>query len=164
VIHRHLDYSPDVPLVERGDDALDDLLTRGDLFDWQPLLRAIAASPHAELADRVLRLLEANPRYGTSPLWRLWIARLRTGTETPPVPRMSLASLREQSGRSQSAVGAAMGISQSDVSKLERRHDWRVSSLRRFVRALGWRLRLTVVDDSGRAIAHVDPDPDRDAL
>jgi len=77
MIHRHLDYPEGTPVEELGDAAIDDLLERGDLGAWRPLLRAIAADPHGALSERVLRLCEANPRFGTSALWRAWIAQRR---------------------------------------------------------------------------------------
>ena len=89
MIHRHLDYPADTPITERGDAALDDLLDRGNLVDWRPLAAVIAGDPFGTVADRVLRLCDANPRYGTSPLWRAWIARRRAmvaGTRVPAVP------------------------------------------------------------------------------
>lgn len=76
--HRHLDYPPAAGIAELGAAALDDLLDRGDLTDWAPLARAVAADPHGPLADKVLHLCAAHPMYGTSVLWRLWIAQLRT--------------------------------------------------------------------------------------
>lgn len=75
--HRHLDYDEDVPLAERGPAAIDDVLERGTIEDWVPLLRVIGDDPHGPLAATVLRLLEANPRYGTGPLLRTWIVRRR---------------------------------------------------------------------------------------
>ncbi len=83
MIHRHLDYPDDTPLHERGDAALDDLLDQSDFALWRPLARAIAGDPFGELAERVLHLCDANPRYGTSPLWRTWIA-LRRARSDPP--------------------------------------------------------------------------------
>ena len=52
MIHRHLDYAPDTPVSELGDAALDDLLDRGDLRDWQLLAKAIAADPFGGLTGR----------------------------------------------------------------------------------------------------------------
>ena len=43
-------------------------------------------------------------------------------------------------------------MSQSDLSKAERRSDWRVSTLEAIVEGLGLRLRLEVVDASGRTV------------
>ncbi len=74
---RHLDYPPDARVAELGLAALDDRLDRGDFDDWAPLAHAVADDPHGALADKVLHLCEAHPMYGTSTLWRSWIARLR---------------------------------------------------------------------------------------
>jgi len=74
---RNLDYSAETALADLSPAALDDLLERGDLNDWAPLAAAVRADPHGALADMVLHLIDANPKYGTSPLWRHWIGRLR---------------------------------------------------------------------------------------
>jgi hypothetical protein len=89
MIHRHLDIPVDLAISEVGDAALDDLLDRGELADWQRLLRAIAADPLGDLATRVLRLSQANPRYGTSALWQAWILHRRQ--TAPSIPRSSTA-------------------------------------------------------------------------
>lgn len=148
--HRHLDYPPETPVDGLGPAALDDLLDRGDLEAWAPLARAILADPHGELADTVLGLCDAHPMYGTSVLWRTWIQRLRE--ERSPRER-SLGDLRRERGLTQAEVGERMGISQSDVSKVERRSDVRVSTLRAYVEATGGRLELRVryPDDGDQA-------------
>lgn len=84
MIHRHLDVPVDLSISEVGDAALDDLLDRGELNDWRLLLRAIAADPFGDLATRVLRLCQANPRYGTSALWQAWILHRRQ--TAPSIP------------------------------------------------------------------------------
>jgi hypothetical protein len=76
MIHRHLDNDVG-PIEEWGLAALDDLLERGDLGDWRPLARAIAADPFGPLAERILKLCDAHPIYGTSAAWRNWIAHRR---------------------------------------------------------------------------------------
>jgi transcriptional regulator with XRE-family HTH domain len=45
-------------------------------------------------------------------------------------------------GLSQAAVGARMGMNQSEVSRLERRRDIRVSTLRSYLEAIGGQLRM----------------------
>lgn len=143
--HRHLEVPADTPAVALSAAALDDLLDRGDLSDWRPVLRAIAAHPFGPLADTVLRLCDANPRYGTSRLWRSWILRRRDRAGRPPAPA-TLAHLRRRSSRRQVDVAAQLGISQSDLSKAERRGDMRLSTLRGLVGALGLELRVDAVD------------------
>lgn len=158
MIHRHLAYPEDAAVTALGDAALDDLLDRGDLRDWQPLAKAIAADPFGALADRVLRLCDANPRYGTSPLWRGWIAHRRARRLPAPSPTLALGDLRRQVGLSQAALAARIGMSQSDLSKAERRSDWRVSTLEAIVEGLGLRLRLEVIDASGRTVGTLRSD------
>lgn len=144
---RHLDYPPDTEVKELGPAALDALLERGDLESWAPLLRAVARDPWGPLAETVLGLCEAHPMYGTSVLWRSWIERRRRGEA---VGDTTLAEARARAGLTQSEVAERMGVSQSDVSKLERRDDLLLSTLRRYVEAVGGRLelRLTGADET----------------
>lgn len=149
---RHLDYASGTPVAELGPAALDALLDRGDLEAWTPLSRAIAEDPWGATADTVLRLCEAHPMYGTSSLWRTWIER-RRGRAGPSAT--GLAEIRRMIGLTQAEVGERLGISQSDVSKLERRSDMLLSTLRAYARAVGVRLRVDVQgpdDDRPRPI------------
>ena len=138
---RHLDYGADTPVERLGPAAIDALLERGDLHDWAPLLRAIARAPRGPAAETVLRLCEAHPMYGTSDLWRTWIERQRRKGQ---MEGETLSGARLRAGLTQAEIGRRMGISQSDVSKLERRGDSRVSTLQAYARALGGRLHLTI--------------------
>lgn len=146
MIHRHLDVTAGAPVAELPLAALYDLLERGDLDDWRPLLRAIQAAPVGELANRVSRLVDIYPMYGTSPLFRSWIERCRHRAEAaaPRAVGTTLASVRRGLGKTQAEVARRMGISQSDYSKLERRTDARVSTLAAAARALGGDLRLVL--------------------
>lgn len=136
---RHLDYDPGTAVTDLGPAALDALLERGDLEAWVPLLRAIADDPWGPTADTVLRLCDAHPMYGTSALWRTWIEhrRRRSGSEST-----TLAEARARAGLTQSEVAERLGVGQSDVSKLERRADVRLSTLRAYARAIGARLHV----------------------
>ena len=58
---------------------------------------------------------------------------------------MSLADLRRELGVTQEDMASAIQITQSQLSKLERRDDHLVSTLRRAVRALGGELEVTAV-------------------
>ena len=137
---RHLDYAPEAQITDLGPAALDDLLEHGDLEDWRPLLRAIARDPWHPLADTVLRVCEAHPMYGTSTLWRGWIQQ-RRGESAGSI---TLAEARRRAGLTQTQVGERLGISQADVSKLERRSDVRLSTLRDYAAAIGARLDVTL--------------------
>jgi hypothetical protein len=125
------------------------VLDRGDFDDWRALAAAVRGDPHGRLAERVLSLCRSHPMFGTSELWPEFIASLR-GEQA--VDAVTLAALRQRRGRAQAEVAHLLGISQSDVSKLERRADLRVSTVRRYVAALGGELRLTAAFPPG------DPD------
>ena len=56
---------------------------------------------------------------------------------------MPLVELRRQLNLTQEALATALGTSQASVSKLERRSDIYLSSLRRYVEALGGELEIT---------------------
>jgi DNA-binding Xre family transcriptional regulator len=144
VIHRHVQVRPGTPAEELPSAAIVDLLGRGDLDDWQPIADAIARDPKGELAEKVVRLVDAYPMYGTSPLWRSWIDRRRARAEGDrrSSPVEGLASLRRELGLTQVELAGRVGMSQSDLSKLERRRDVRLSTLRAYTEALGGSLRI----------------------
>ena len=143
MIHRHLDYPADTPVDELGAAAIDDLLDRGDLDDWAPLVRSIAARPYGKLAETVLSLCVAHPMYGTSRLWTDWIESLRA--RTPRVRATGLASLRRRRGLTQEEVAERMKTTQGRVSKLERNRDPKLSALRAYVVATEGELQLLAV-------------------
>ena len=147
MIHRHLDYDG-VGAELRGLAAIDDLLDRGDFTDWRPLVTAIAADAFGPLAEDVLRLCDAHPMQGTSPLWRAWIAarRARTAGRSDRLPRATLRELRQARHLTQEQVATVVGMSQSDLSKAERRSDPKLSTVRSLVEGLGLELRLVAVD------------------
>lgn len=141
--HRHLEYPPGTPVEERPIAAIVDALQRGDLNDWKPIAAAVARDPHGPFAARVLDLVAAYPAYGTSALWRAWIERRRAAAETTvPAAPVGLARLRRKLGLTQVEVARRIGISQSDLSKLERRKDVRLSTLAAYAEAIGGRLRI----------------------
>ncbi len=58
---------------------------------------------------------------------------------------MNLVTLREELGLGETELVDAAAMTQSELSKLERRDDHLVSTLRRAVRALGGELEVTAV-------------------
>ncbi|MGH2728093.1 MAG: helix-turn-helix domain-containing protein, partial [Actinomycetota bacterium] len=68
--------------------------------------------------------------------------RLREGSEV--AGGATLAELRARAGLTQEQVSERMGISQSDVSKLERRSDLKLTTLRAYISALEGNLQVTV--------------------
>ena len=146
MIHRHIEIEPRTAVQDMPLAALQDLLERGDLCDWRPLLKRIQEAPTGELSQNIARLVDVYPMYGTSPLIRAWIERCsnRKDAGSASRSRLSLAELRRSLGKTQIEVAEAMGMSQSDYSKLERRKDVRVSTLRAAAAALGGRFELRI--------------------
>jgi DNA-binding transcriptional regulator YiaG len=63
---------------------------------------------------------------------------------------MDLRALREAVGLTQEELAQRVAITQSQLSKLERREDHRLSTLRRYVTALGGELEIVAVVDGKR--------------
>ncbi len=102
-------------------------------------------------------------------------ARARREAAKLPTPTLSLRELRETLNITQAQLSERAGMAQGDISKVERRGDVKLSTLRRLVQGLGGRLVLGVKIDGGLAWidhgsgeAHVladlgaDPGPDTD--
>ncbi len=144
MIHRHVVYPPDTPTEELPSAAIVDALERGDLDAWRPIAVAVARDPRGAFAARVARLVDAFPSYGTSALGGAWIERCRARAEGPLLAEapLELAAVRREVGLTQVELASRLGMSQSDLSKLERRRDVRWSTLVRYAKALGGRLRV----------------------
>jgi transcriptional regulator with XRE-family HTH domain len=63
---------------------------------------------------------------------------------------MDLRALREAAGLTQEELAQRVEITQSQLSKMERREDHRISTLRRYVEALGGSLEICAVIDGKR--------------
>ena len=59
----------------------------------------------------------------------------------------ALSSLRKAFELTQSDVATAFGVSQDNISRLEQRGDFLVSTLRRYVQSMGGELQLTATFD-----------------
>jgi transcriptional regulator with XRE-family HTH domain len=59
--------------------------------------------------------------------------------------RLRLAILREQLGKSQVELAEILGTSQPNVSQLERSEDLQLSSIARYIHALGGQLQVNAV-------------------
>jgi transcriptional regulator with XRE-family HTH domain len=72
--------------------------------------------------------------------------------------RLRLAILREQLGKSQVELAELLGTSQPNVSQLERSDDLQLSSIAKYVHALGGQLQINAVvgDTTYRLIDDVD--------
>lgn len=83
---------------------------------------------------------------------------IRTQQRTEPQRVHLLQALREQRKVSQVALAALLGIRQPTVSKIERREDVALSTLRRYIEALGGTLQVTAQFADGRFEIHLDDD------
>jgi DNA-binding XRE family transcriptional regulator len=70
-------------------------------------------------------------------------ALLRTRARTEPQRVHLLQELRERQGVSQVALADKLRVKQPTISKIERREDVNLSTLRRYVQALGGELQIT---------------------
>lgn len=68
--------------------------------------------------------------------------RSRSKRSTPAPQVLTLAELRRLRGLTQVEVATAAGMDQSELSKAERRADHRLSTLRRYIEALGGELEV----------------------
>jgi DNA-binding XRE family transcriptional regulator len=92
------------------------------------------------------------------------LARLATlvsaGRRTEPQRVRLLQELRERQQVSQVALADKLGVRQPTISKIERREDVQVATLRRYVRALGGELHITARFPDGTV--EIGPPSDRD--
>lgn len=68
---------------------------------------------------------------------------------------MSLREVRETAGLSQERAAEIMQMTQSELSKLERRHDVRLSTLRKVMHAYGAELEVCAVIGNKRINLHL---------
>ena len=76
---------------------------------------------------------------------RKWSEIRKAGGKENSEPLRTLGELRRESGLSQQAIAEELGVSQVSVSKIERQDDPRLSTLMRYLDALGASLELRVV-------------------
>ena len=72
--------------------------------------------------------------------------------------RITLSALRGGRGMTQAEVAKAVGTDQGEISRMERRLDVKLSTLRRYARALGAKCEVVFVwPKTGHRITVVDP-------
>ena len=64
----------------------------------------------------------------------------------------SLADMRKAVGKTQADLGKTLGIKQNAVSQLESRAEMYVSTLRKYVEALGMKLQISLLTNNGERI------------
>ena len=65
------------------------------------------------------------------------------------IGRLSLNQLREARSLTQTSLAELLGIPQGGISRLERRTDMYVSTLRNYIRVMGGELKITAVFPNG---------------
>lgn len=78
-------------------------------------------------------------------------ARVRAKVQAT-LATMPLAEIRKAVGMTQSELAGSLDVAQGSVSKLERQADMYLSTLRKYVHALGGELHLTAEFPDGRKI------------
>ena len=66
--------------------------------------------------------------------------------------KLPLRALREAAGKTQEAVARDTGMDQSEISRVEQRDDLRLSTLRRYAKALDAELEIVAVLPTGHRI------------
>ncbi len=80
-------------------------------------------------------------------------SRARSDAKTAQVIReMPLQQLRAALSLTQTTLAETLGVTQSEVSKLERRTDIYMSTLRKFIEAMGGTLEIRAVFADGRQV------------
>ncbi|MGB0680665.1 MAG: helix-turn-helix domain-containing protein [Polyangiales bacterium] len=87
------------------------------------------------------------------------VALLNTDGSTTPPPAVAVRELRAIVGLTQGELAARMGVQQAAVSRFERREDVTLSTLRRYVRALGAQLEISMRTEAGRRFVLSPPTP-----
>jgi len=77
--------------------------------------------------------------------------KLRASAE---VFSINIAALREAVGLTQAELAEAAQMTQGEVSTLENREDFKLSSLRRYVGAVGGKLEITAIVRGKRVLLH----------
>lgn len=75
--HRNLNHQ-DLTLA-----AIDNIIERGELPDWVPLLRAIESDPFGDVAEKTLRICKANQVYGSTAVFRKFVESKRALSGSP---------------------------------------------------------------------------------
>jgi len=86
---------------------------------------------------------------------------IRRGPRPGRKLELPLRGMREAAGKTQAEVGAALGSDQAEMSRLERRGDMMLSTLRRYAEALGAECEVAFVfPKTGHRIVLGEPEPE----
>lgn len=82
---------------------------------------------------------------------------LRRGPRADRPLKLTLRALREAAGKTQGDVARALETDQSEISRIERRGNVELTTLRRFAAALGAQCEVTFVFPAGHRIVVATP-------
>jgi DNA-binding transcriptional regulator YiaG len=115
---RNVDASPEDPVSDWPQEAIQTALERGGLSDWRRLTEAILKQPWGPVARRVEEALTYGGPYGVASAMERVIAQARAATET--AERKSVAEevnqLIDASGLSRTEFASRIGTSPSRLS------------------------------------------------
>ena len=115
---RNVAVSPDDPVSEWPQEAIQTALERGSISHWRRLARAIQTEPWGPVARRVEEVLTYSRPYGVALAMERVIARARHATETSE--RQTVAAevdaLVRESGLSRTEFASRIGTSSSRLS------------------------------------------------
>jgi DNA-binding transcriptional regulator YiaG len=115
---RNVDASPDDPVSEWPQEAIQTALERGGLSHWQRLAKAIQIQPWGPVARRVEEVLTYSEPYGVAEAMERVIGRAREETEKSERETVAteIDALIRESGRSQAEFASRIGTSASRLS------------------------------------------------
>ena len=115
---RNVDASPDDPVSEWPQEAIQTALERGGLSHWRRLGRAIRAEPWGLVARRVEEVLTYSRPYGVAAAIERVLARAREATEASERRAVAaeIGQLIDDSGLSRAEFASRTGTSTSRLS------------------------------------------------
>lgn len=115
---RNVDASPDDPVSEWPQEAVQTALERGGLSHWRRLAEAIQVQPWGPVARAVEEVLTYSRPYGVAPLMERVVARAREAAEAAEREAVAaeVAGLIDASGLTRAEFASRVGTSSSRLS------------------------------------------------
>lgn len=118
LIFRNVNASPDDPVSDWPQEAIQTALERGSLSHWRQLTRAIRADPWGPVARRVEEVLTYSHPYGVAKAMERIVARAREAAEASERQAVAVEVVRliDESGLSRAEFASRIGTSASRLS------------------------------------------------
>jgi DNA-binding transcriptional regulator YiaG len=115
---RNIDASPDDPVSEWPQEAIQTALERGSLSHWRRLAKAIQAEPWGPTARRVEEVLTYNRPYGVAEAMERVLAQARETAEASERRAVAteIGQMIEHSGLTRAEFASRIGTSTSRLS------------------------------------------------